>query len=131
MSLSGGCAMNFLELENWLTVEGDKIVRKAAANGLNVLDARERLIYEMWLFDTEQRNGGVSQYFCNRGLKQWNTLSIIASPALPSFVSFATLVNQVVGRSTDPYHTIINSDANLDAHYDKHRVRLLTELKVR
>lgn len=47
-------------LESWLTNVGDTIVRKAAASGVESLTTRERLIYELWRFDTEQRNGGVA-----------------------------------------------------------------------
>lgn len=91
------------DLEDWLTDEGDKVVRKAAAaNGESTLDDRERLLYEVWLLDTEQRNGGISQYFCNHGLAQWDTLSQLAIPTLASFASFAEKINAVVGRSTDP-----------------------------
>ena len=71
--------------ENWLTHEGGRIVRKVAAKGPDPLDERERLVYEVWLFDTEQRNGGVSQYFCNRSLDQWQTLGDLASRFLPTF----------------------------------------------
>ena len=92
------------DLEDWLTEEGDRVVRKAAvANSVDALDARDRLLYEIWLFDTEQRNGGVSQYFGNRGLEQWDMLTRLAMPTLLSFSSFAARVNEVVGRSHDPY----------------------------
>ncbi len=118
------------DLEDWLTEEGDKVVRKAAsANSIDALDARERLLYEMWVFDTEQRNGGVSQYFFNRGLEPWDTLSQLAMPALLAFSSFAAKVNEVVGRSHDPYHAIINAVVDLDAWYGQYRVRLVTELQ--
>ena len=118
------------ELDTWLTEEGDRLVRKiATTHGVDALDARERLVYEIWLFDTEQRNGGVSQYFCNRGLEQWRTLSEIASTALTSFVPLAEVVNQVIDNSTDPYRALIKSAVNLDAYYQMHRVRLLAELR--
>ncbi|MBA2238296.1 MAG: hypothetical protein H0W24_06300, partial [Lysobacter sp.] len=46
------------DLEDWLTDEGDNVVRKAAAaKGESALNEPERLLYELWLFDTEQRNG--------------------------------------------------------------------------
>jgi hypothetical protein len=118
------------DLEDWLTDEGDKVVRKAASgSGESTLDDRERLLYELWLFDTEQRNGGVSQYFCNRGLERWATLSRLAAPALPSFASFAVKVNEVVGRSTDPYQAVIDSGVDLDGWYDEHQTRLVGELR--
>lgn len=121
--------MKPLELENWIVGEGDRIIRKAADTSLNALEARDQLIYEIWLFDTEQRNGGVSQYFCNRGLERWETLSKMALPAVPSFGPFADVVNRVVSRSIDPYQTILNSDVDLDACYEKCRTNLLLELK--
>lgn len=119
-----------LDLEDWLTDEGDKVVRKAAeAKTGSALDDRERLLYELWLFDTEQQNGGVSQYFCNNGLPQWEVLSRLASAALASFPSFAAKVNEVVGHSDDPYQAVINSGVDLDAWYCEHQVRLVTELR--
>jgi hypothetical protein len=118
------------DLEDWLTDEGDKVVRKAAAaNSRDALDAGERLLYELWLFDTEQRNGGVSQYFCNRGLEHWDALSRLATPALPCFSSFAAKVNEVVARSDDPYQAVIESDVHLDDWYDEHQTRLVDELR--
>ena len=118
------------DLEDWLTEEGDRVVHKAvAAKSHDVLDARERLLYEVWLFDTEQRNGGVSQYFCNRGMAQWDRLSRLAAPTLPSFAPFAEKVNEVVDGSLDPYQAVIESDVDLDGWYDEHQARLVTELK--
>jgi len=118
------------DLEDWLTEEGDKVVRKAAAaNSRDTLDARECLLYELWAFDTEQRNGGVSQYFGNRGLEQWHSLSRLAAPALPSFLSFAAKVDEVVGRSEDPYQAVIDSGIDLDSWYDEHKARLVGELR--
>jgi len=122
--------MKSWELEDWLTNEGDKVVRKAStANALAALDWRARLIYEVWLLDTERRNGGVSQYFCNRGLKQWDALSKVALPCLPSFALFANTVNSVIGRSSDPYKAVIDSGVDLDTHYDENAVGLITELQ--
>jgi len=119
------------ELEDWITEEGNRIVRKVASvvNGANALNPHERLIYEVWLFDTEQRNGGVSQYFCNYGLAQWNALSQLALPVLDSFAIFADAVNKVVGRSSDPYKTIIGSDTDLNVRYEACRIQLLEDLR--
>lgn len=117
------------ELEDWLTDEGDKVVRKAVEKTESALDDRERLLYELWLFDTEQRNGGVSQYFGNHGLLQWDTLSRLAAPALGSFAPFAVKIDEVVRRSEDPYEAIIASGVDLDAWYDSYQVHLVTELR--
>ena len=121
--------MNAIELENWLTEEGDRIMRKAVNDGMGTLNKRERLIYEVWLLDTEQRNGGISQYFCNRGIKQWHSLSQAASESSPSFTSFVLLVNQVVSSSADPYKAILSSPFDFDSHYLKHREQILGELR--
>jgi hypothetical protein len=116
------------DLEDWLTKEGEMVVRRAAAvKSECALDDRERLLYELWMFDTEQRNGGISQYFCNHGLAQWDKLSQFAAPALPSFAPFAAKVNEVVGQSEDPYQAIVDSRVDLDAWYDEHQVHLVTE----
>lgn len=56
-------------LEDWLTDAGDRVVRKLAA-GVGALSSEERLVFEVWLLDTEARNGGLSQYFANHGLGQ-------------------------------------------------------------
>jgi len=117
------------DLEDWLTEEGDKAVRIVAAQSRDALDADTRLLYEFWLFDTEQRNGGVSQYFCNNGLAHWDVLLRLASPALPSFTAFAAKVDEVVGRSDDPYQSVIHSAIDLDAWYSQHQTRLVTELR--
>lgn len=117
-------------LEDWLTEVGDRVVRKvAAANSVDVLGESERLLYEFWLFDTEQRNGGVSQYFGNRGLKQWDELTRCATPRLPSFPEFAAIVNEAVGRARDPYQAILNSTIDLDASYGQHQLLLVRELR--
>jgi hypothetical protein len=118
------------DLEDWLTEAGHKIVVKAAdAGSRDVLDLRERLLYEVWLFDTEQRNGGVSQYFANRGRAHWEVFSRLASPRLPSFAEFAAKIDKVVGDSEDPYSAIIESDTDLDQWYEQYCVRLVTELR--
>lgn len=57
------------DLDDWLTEAGDRVVHKMAAGRPEALRPMERLVYEVWLFDTETRNGGASQYFCNRGMR--------------------------------------------------------------
>jgi hypothetical protein len=116
------------DLEDWLTAEGDRVVRKEAASGHAALGAREQLLYEVWLFDTEQRNGGVSQYFCNCR-ENWEQLCRLAQPAIPSFALFAAAVNKVIGGSEDPYQSVIDSDVNLDEMYRAYQIQLVTELK--
>jgi len=78
-----------LDLEAWLTDVGDQIIGERASDVETALRAREKLIYEIRFFDTEARNGGISQYFANRGMKQWEQCT--AWPA-PSFSPFARRV---------------------------------------
>jgi hypothetical protein len=117
------------DLEDWLTEIGDRIVRKAASIGTGSLSERERLVYEFWVFDTEQRNGGVSQYFCNRGLQQWKVLLYYASLYLDSFMPFATEVNRVVHSSPDAYKAVLNRGSHLDAQYEESCTRFVEKLK--
>src|SRR6266542_426034 len=98
-----------LDLEDWLTDEGDKVVRREAVAGIDSLTPEERLVYEVWLFDTEQRNGGVAQYFGNRGRKQWESLCLAARNVLAPFAEFAAHVDAVVANARDPYLAVIAS----------------------
>jgi hypothetical protein len=50
-------------------------------------------------------------------------------PSLPSFASFAAKVDDVVGRSNDPYQSVVDSGVDLDAWYGEHQVRLVSELR--
>src|SRR5260370_42100571 len=59
-----------LDLEDWLTEMGDQIVRKPASEGEAALTAREQLIYDIWILDTEARNGARPQNFAARRVKQ-------------------------------------------------------------
>src|SRR5688500_8356789 len=92
-------------LEGWLTNEGDRVVRAQVAGAF--LSIMDRLIYEIWLLDTESRNGGLSQYFANRGRPQWRSCAHAASAGVtPSFLPFAAEVNRMIGDSDDPYQVI-------------------------
>src|SRR5207248_8807692 len=46
--------------------------------------------------------GGVSHYFCNQPIQQWNTVSSLARSALSSFNAFVFTVESVVGQLVDP-----------------------------
>lgn len=118
------------DLEMWLTHEGDKIIRMISSRGIESLNSIERLVYEIWVFDTEWRNGGVSQYFCNRGLNRWNILLEYALPTLKSFAPVEETVRNIIGAAKDPYLAIIESDINIDIFYDNHREQLIEELQL-
>jgi hypothetical protein len=117
-------------LTDWLLDAGEGVAERSQALGsLEALTPVERLLYELWIFDTEQQNGGVSQYFCNHPIQQWNTLCRLAHPALPTFNAFTLTVESVIEKSPDPYESVIDSGLNLDDQYDAIRVPLLLELQ--
>src|SRR5262247_2179263 len=93
------------DLEDWLTNEGDRVVHaRVAGDSLSPLDS---LIHEIWLLDTEARNGGLSQYFANHGTAQWQSCTRAALAGLtPSFAPFAAEVDAMIRRSEDPYQAI-------------------------
>jgi hypothetical protein len=117
-------------LTDWLLNAGEGVAgRREVLGDLEALTPVERLLYELWIFDLEQHNGGVSQYFCNHPIQQWNTVSRLAQSFLSSFNAFALTVESVVGESADPYESVIDSDVNLDDRYEAIRIPLLLELQ--
>lgn len=94
------------DLEDWITDVGADLVEKRFANASN-LTTMESAVYEIWLLDTEARNGGVSQYFCNHGLQQWAACQTAAvAVGLSSFHAFADALNAIIGTAQDPYEVI-------------------------
>ena len=118
-----------LDLEDWLTDEGNKVVRREAVAGIDSLTPEERLVYEVWLFDTEQRNGGVAQYFGNRGRDQWDALCLAARSVLAPFAEFAVHVDAVVANARDPHLAVIASAGRLDRAYEECQTSLVSALR--
>ena len=118
-----------LELEDWLTDCGDEVVRKIAAQGEAALTKREKLIHEIWLLDTETRNGGLSQYFANRGLAQWNKCCSLAADSIPTFPAFAKHVSELLKGHTDPYEAIVAKEREADQLYYSYQVSIVSELR--
>ncbi len=116
------------DLEDWLTEVGSALVEKSARQGS--LNPCEELVYEIWLLDTEVRNGGVSQYFCNWGIERWTRLCALAEPAIPAFRAFAEQVRTVIKDSEDPYSPIIES-RQADEAYMAHQTTIVTKLRER
>ncbi|MCB9850965.1 MAG: hypothetical protein H6817_09715 [Phycisphaerales bacterium] len=106
------------DLEDWLTDEGDRVVELMANDSSDSLSDVDRLIYEVWVLDTEQRNGGVAQYFANRGLAHWERLCALAKPSIPAFAEFAARVNGIIAGASSPYDAVSDSDVDLDDCYD-------------
>lgn len=94
------------DLEDWITDVGADLVEKRFANASS-LTAMESAVYEIWLLDTEARNGGVSQYFSNHGLPQWAACQAAAlAVGLSSFRAFADALNAIIGTAQVPYEVL-------------------------
>src|SRR5262245_14653917 len=106
------------DLEDWLTEAGDRVVHKMAAANPEALNPMEHLVYEVWLFDTETRNGGVSQYFGNRGIESWNRLrSACGNFRMPRLKQFIGEVDRVLASAPDPYIAALNAFPQLEERY--------------
>lgn len=114
-------------LEDWLTDEGDRVVQ-LKASGKSLSDA-DLLLYHVWLLDTESRNGGLSQYFCNRELAAWNACLACTSKAnLRSFRPFRAEVEALINTTEDPYEAIMEAGESADELWDKHSEAVVREL---
>lgn len=90
------------ELDDWVADAGARIYDKRCAD-LNSLSPVDELIYEIWLLDTESRNGGLSQYFRNHGLAQWKSCCASAvSQGLAGFADFEAAVSTMIAGVDDP-----------------------------
>lgn len=93
-------------LDDWISDAGADVLEKRQSTG-SPLSAVESLVYEVWLLDTEARNGGLSQYFGNHGLEQWRSLvSWVAASSIPSFAPFQARVEQLIEGTGNPSRTI-------------------------
>jgi len=120
------------QLEEWITDIGAEVLKKRYTDQKS-LSPIEELIYEIWLLDTESRNGGLSQYFGNHGIEQWKSCcEAVASVGLLSFADFEDEVNSMIAGMTDPYREINSrGDAAEDLwySYQNHVVKELQLLK--
>ena len=115
-------------LEDWLTDEGDRVCRVQQAK--LPLSTTDRVIYEIWLLDTEARNGGLSQYFANRGKPQWQSCCRAASMGMtPSFAPFAAEVDRILGNGRDPYEAINSRGRIAEELWEEYDVAVVSELK--
>ena len=112
------------DLDDWLTEEGDRVVHLGEREDLSEID---RLIYDVWLLDSEQRNGGMSQYFENHDLDAWRDLRSSAADALPAVAGLAAEVDPVVRDAADPYEAAL--DADLGAAYKRHSTAIVRQLR--
>lgn len=118
------------DLEDWLTDTGGRVVEKQAALGDRSLSQQEQLILEIWILDTEARNGGLSQYFANRGRERWKKCVALASAEMiPSFPPFATAVTILLKRNPDPYLALVATDAEANDLYHTYQPLIVRELQ--
>lgn len=117
------------DLEDWLTDAGDAIVERRAAEPALLTEAQS-IVYEIWLLDTEARNGGLSQYFCNRGVEQWERC-LLAASALKSFEPFAAAVGIIIDGKSDPYEAIHSAGRRADDLWYSYQVAVVGELRAK
>jgi hypothetical protein len=115
------------ELDDWLTEAGGLVVQKRADG--ETIQSSEQLIYEIWVLDTEVRNGGVSQYFCNRPENWEKCVNLAKSEGLVSFEPFARELNHVLSGARDLYIRILNRESEADQLYDMHALNFVAELR--
>jgi hypothetical protein len=118
------------ELEDWILVAGERNELKCSTNGIHSLTPAERLIREVWLFDLNTKNGGISQYFGNYGIKQWEALQDAWLPsAVPSLRPIIAEVNRVIAGDVDPYLATLQASAGIEKLFHEHETQVLAELK--
>ena len=119
------------DLEDWITETGAALVERHFLDPQS-LTPQETLLFEIWLLDTEARNGGLSQYFLNRGITQWlKCISAARDGGLSAFAPFVDATNAIIGSSSDPYDAINSagdSAENLWYTYQPAVIKQLMEL---
>ena len=117
------------DLEDWITDVGADILDKRCANPQS-LSPIDGLIYEIWLLDTEARNGGLSQYFSNHGLAQWKSCcAAVSLLGLNSFSSFEVEVNSMISGAADPYREINARGDMAENLWYLHQCKVVKELQ--
>lgn len=117
------------DLEDWITDEGaDALDRFLVDPGS--LSAAEAAVYQIWLLDTEARNGGLSQYFCNHGRAQWEACQVACAVLrIESFKPFASALNEIVGTSEDPYEVIVQLGESAENLWYSYQPAVIGELR--
>jgi hypothetical protein len=117
------------ELNDWLTEAGDFVIQKKARG--EAIGSKECLIYEIWLLDTQVRNGGVSQYFCNCP-DNWEKCADLAKrEALVSFEPFARELNNLISGARDTYTRILDREPDAGRLYEMHAPNFIAEVRNR
>jgi len=120
-------------LMGWFADAGNRAELKRATNGDASLSKLEKLIYELWLLDTEVQKGGLSGYLANRGLQQWKHCAALVSQVSPSFQSFAERVDGLLRLDPDPKGVgliaSVASGAEADKLYRRYRKPIVVDLR--
>jgi hypothetical protein len=121
------------DLMGWFAHVGNRAEQKRARNGDASLSKPEKLIYELWLLDTEIQEGGLSKYFANRGLRQWRHCVALVPQAIPSFLRFAQRVDGLLRIDPNPNGAgliaSVASAAEADNLYRQYRRPIVAELR--
>jgi len=116
-------------LEDWITDAGADVLDKRMA-GPDTLSPVEELLYQIWLLDTEARNGGLSQYFCNHGLAQWHACEkATLAGGLSTFAPFAEALNGILAGALDPYTAIRERGDVAEDLWFKYQPAVVQQLK--
>lgn len=118
------------ELEDWLLDAGEHAERKRIAQGAALLTPVERLIREVWLLDMEIRNGGLAQYFLNRGPGQWQTLREAWLPAeVPGLGPIITEIDRVIAGAEIPHVAAFEASPGIEERYEFLQEQVKLELR--
>ena len=118
------------DLEDWLLDAGERVTRKSQVQGDASLTRAERLLGEVWLFDMETRNGGVSQFFCNHGLARWQALcEAWSAEDVPSLGPIIAAIGRIIADSDDPYLATLNVSPGIEDLYESHQAEVKIELR--
>jgi hypothetical protein len=117
-------------LEDWILDAGARAERKRLSHGIEALSPAERLVREFWILDLETRNGGVSQYFANRGVVQREALrGAWLANKVSGLSPIITEVERVIAGAPDLYRAALGAAPAIEAFYEAHRPRILEELR--
>jgi hypothetical protein len=118
------------DLEDWLLDAGEQVTHKLIEHGLASLTPVERLVREFWLMDNQTRNGGVSQYFCNLGLEQWQSLREAWEAAdVPGLWPIIAEIERLTASYDDPYLAALAASPAIEEFYELHQQQVKAELK--
>jgi hypothetical protein len=115
------------DLEDWITDVGARLLEKQAIDPRS-LTPTETLVVEIWLLDTEARNGGLSQYFFNNGLSQWQTC-VAAAHCLNTFRPFVEAVKEMIHGADDPFEAIRSRGNDGEDLWYKYQAPVIVELR--